>query len=264
MFGTLKTSGRGIINNDLIPDGGMIGEENTWNTGIEAFYARLRGYYPTALLSGGSPNSQGFATLNGTQMEGLPTRKHLDYPPDYTILDELMQKYSMHMHHQGIGPVYCEDKSKTPTLLYDPQIAPDNRPFRLSFGMTLMEDGYYGNGGYDHWFDEYAVNINQGSPDYGKALASTPLDESQVRAHLGWLGNPLGPRYRIYDSSEFAVSKTLLANGGVETNLSGWSVSQRRGVNTVDINLDNTTSAEGLLSLHASKMKTYSPVIAGA
>jgi hypothetical protein len=259
-----KAAARDDVNNDLIPDGGMIGEENTWNTGIEAFYARLRGYYPTALLSGGSPNSQGFATLNGTQMEGLPTRKHLDYPPDYTILDELMQKYSMHMHHQGIGPVYCEDKSKTPTLLFDPQIAKDNSTFRLSFGMTLMEDGYYGNGGYDHWFDEYAVNINQGSPEYGNAIASTPLDESQVRANLGWLGKPLGPHYRIYDSSKFIANKTLLSNGSFEASLSGWSVSQRRGVNTLDINLDNTTSAEGAFSLHASKMKTYSSVTGGA
>ena len=259
-----KCASRDDVDNNLVADGGFAGETNTWNVGLESFYARLRGYYPNKILSGGSPNSLGFKTLNGTQMEGLPTTKHLAYPPDYSIEDELMQKYSRHMHHQVTGPVFCEAKSKTPILLYDPKIATDNKPFRFSFAITLMEDGYYANGGFEHWFDEYAVEVNPNSVNFGRAIASYSLNETNVRAHLGWLGKPSGPKYRLYDSKIFAASNSLIGNGGLETNIDGWSTDQHHAVNSVNLSQDNTTSAEGTASLHASKMNNYSQSWGGA
>jgi len=259
-----RTAAQNDVNDDLIPDGGFFDSVNTWNVGLETLYSRVRNYFPNSFIVSGSPNSRGFSTLNGTQMEGLPATYHLVYPPVYTIMDELMQKYSMHMHHQGVSPVFCECKSKIPTLLYDPGIAKDNSPFRFSFAMTMMEDGYYANGGYDHWFDEYAVNINKSSKDYGTAILSNDLDESQVRANVGWLGFPLGARYRIYDHVKFNDAHNLIKNGSLEHNLNGWSANIRFKKYAVNFNKDKKTSAEGSASFHASPMNVYSSGTQGA
>ena len=179
---------------------------------------------------GGVLEATGFGSLNGTQLEGLPTSSNFESPvSNYSEVDGKLSTYSVHMHHGSEGPRYCETRNKQPTSIY-PQGAngkqTSNATFRFSFGLALLDDGYYGQHNRfapDPWYDEYSVDVESGSPNFGRAVRSTPSNESLVRRHKHWMGYPLGPRYRIYDAASFAPGRSLVTIGTFDANIQGWS-----------------------------------------
>lgn len=261
------SSPRMDANNDLVVDGGMspLGV-NWWGEGLEQFYATVRNWFPDQRVVGGSRRTRGFDALDGTQMESFPVaRGYSSVNPDYESndgLDSLLQRYTIHMRYHNTKDVYVENLSKAPTKLYpDGGTAPaTNAAFRLGFGLTLLDGGYYGKENSkehpDPWYDEYAVNVVEGSPSYGRAMASNPNDESGIRAHKGWLGFPVGPRQRVYDSALFAANRSLVSNGGFEAGANGWSG------NNVSIKQVTNTAAEGSASLHVSGHLKYDDKLA--
>lgn len=249
--------------NDLAADSGVsTNGEQMWRDGYEELYGMLRDGLPDDnLIVGGTISARGFSSLNGTQMEGFPTNGFFDYPPDYSDLDSKLSTYSYHLHHDEIGPAYSEILNKTPTQLMPGNETPKpttNAPFRFSFGLALLEDGYYGMWRgtqvpyLDPWWDEYAVDLNT-----GQAVESNPNDESDIRQHRGWLGYPLGRRTRIYDASLFEASDSLVSNGGFESNLNDWSAK--------NLTITRATSSgnfiEGTAAMSVSKHISYNKSI---
>lgn len=261
------------MDNDLVAEGGLnpITGENMWGAGLEAFYARLRSLIGgSKILVASNGDMRGYTDLNGTQCEGYPnvTTSYVS-PPKYFLSDQKFASYSYHLHHYAYGPVYTEVLSKTPTLIY-PLLEnggtppTSNSPFRYSFGMTLLENGSYGQkrpGVHDPWWDEYSVDVVSGSPTFGQAIYNDDTKTTQiakVRAHTGWLGSPLGVRTRIFARSAFDVSKTLLPNAGFESGLGGWT-----GHN-VKLSLTGQSVFSGNYSLHSSPMINYGTDIQSA
>jgi len=219
------------VDNDLVLDDGISSTgENLWGSGLETFYALLRERLPNVILVGGVIDTRGYASLNGTQLEGWPRRfPFMSATPDYPEIGGRLSAYSIQMHHGRVGPRLAIAENKMPTKLYpsaaDPNPA-DNSGFRFGFGLMLLDDGYYGQANWhvpDPWWDEYAVDVVPGSATFGQAIASNPRDESLIRRHRGWMGFPLGPRYRLYDPVSFAPERNLLANGSFDSDLTGWS-----------------------------------------
>jgi len=256
------------VNNDLVLDNGLSPSgENLWGAGLETFYDLLRERLPNAVLVGGVTESRGYGSLNGTQLEGWPRRfPFMSASPDYPEIGGRLSAYSMQMHHGRVGPRYAEGSNKMPTKLYPSKADPnptDNSGFRFGFGLILLDDGYYGQQNWhvlDPWWDEYAVDVVPGSTTYGQAIASTPVNESLIRSHAGWMGFPSGPRYRIYDPAAFAPERNLLTNGGFDTDLSGWS-----GVNvtlTPDTAADNRL--DGRAALRIGEHSCYANGLTGA
>ena len=220
------------VNNDLVQDNGISGAgTNWWGNGYDAFHANVRSRFPHFYIIGGLSNVRGFNSLNGVQMEGFPIYQGFrDLPPDYSKLGSLMSMYSMQMRHRSRGGPHTHVLNKIPTRKYSYGINPrpsSNAPFRFSLGLTLLEDGYYGHQNDprhpDMWFDEYAVNVTPGSPNYGRAVPSNPNNEAQVRAHRGWLGKPRGFRKRIYNSDQYAPWRSRLKGGHFESGVGGWT-----------------------------------------
>ncbi len=249
--------------NDGVAEGGITTSgDHLWIDGWEEFYSLVRAAYPGKLVVAGTISARGFPSVNGTQAEGFPVSgDFFQYPPDYPDLDSKLDAYLYHLHHtaSGIGPSYTSALSKSPTMLMPGEENPPpttNAPFRLSFGLALMGDGYYAMWrGYvfpyeDPWWDEYAVNITT-----GVAVPSNPADESQVRQHGGWLGMPKGPRYRVYDPSLFEASDSLVSNGDFETDLTDW-ISTNTTISRVT---GDGNFMEGNAGLHASTQIVYDP-----
>ena len=218
------------VNNDLVQDNGISpGGTNWWGDGFDAFHAGVRARFPDFYIIGGFRNVRGFDNLNGVQMEGYPIYGDFrELPPDYSKLGTMLSMYSMQMRHRQQGAPHTHVLNKIPTLLYPyGDSANSNAPFRFSLGMTLLEDGYYGHQNDprhpDMWFDEYAVDVTPGSSSYGQAVPSNPSDESQVRAHRGWLGKPQGLRTRLYDDLQFAPDQSILLGGDFESGVDGWT-----------------------------------------
>ncbi len=87
-----------------------------------------------------------------------------------------------------------------------------------------MENGYFGTHSNlvpDAWWDEYAVDVVPGSPNFGKAVAKTDL--AGIYNHRGWLGRPLGNFTRVYSDASFAANRTLLANGTFDSGIGNWT-----------------------------------------
>lgn len=223
--------------NDLIADNGWVDGVNVWGLGMDRFGASVRARFPDLVLISGSRRGRGFASLNGTQMEGWPVSGRFDaVNPRYDGADgfeSLLQRYSIHLRFHKATPAYVENLSKTASAAHPrgrrvPKTG--NAPFRFAFASTLLDDGYFGQqnqkDGIDPWYDEYAVDVVPGSPTFGAAIPSNPSDESRIRAHRSWLGLPLGQRRRLHDVNAFESSKTLLRNGGFEADASGWSAAQ--------------------------------------
>ena len=255
-------SAKADVNNDLILDHGISASGSNWyGAGVDYFYSRLRTSFPNLIIVGGVRNSRGFSHINGVQMEGFPS--YSDFPsatPDYTRMSTLLAMYTYQSRHRVNGPAHTHVLNKTPTRLYPFGAATrpnTNAPFRLAFGMTLLEDGYFGyqnTPSYpDIWFDEYAVDVTPGSANYGRTVASNPNNEAQIRAHMGWLGKPTGLRQRLYSDTEFAPNKSLISNGTFDSNINGWSgkrltVSRRTGGSNVK---------DGSGALHATQHSPY-------
>jgi hypothetical protein len=265
--GDFLTNPNDDVNNDLTPDAGISSTGTNWyGTGLDTFYADLRSLVGSSkLLVGGTGLVRGLASLNGVQGEGYPNAgTSFVSPPNYSLYDQRLADYTFHAHEGAIGPEYNEVLSKTPTKLY-PVLQnggtppTSNAPFRLSFGFSLLEDGEYGQdrNGVDPWFDEYSVDVDPGSPTFGQAIPDDPSNEANVRAHEGWLGNPLGPRERLYSPTTFAASATLLNNGGFESGISGWTGSN------VTVSQDKKAGDvfDGKASLAISAQKQFNPAV---
>ena len=247
------------VNNDLVIDHGVSPSGvNWWGLGMENFYQLVRNHFPGKFIAGGNRNVRGFESLNGTQMEGFPATNRDDPIPTFGDIDNQISRYFFHMHNNKTGPLHTHNLNKNPTKLYPEDAQPrptSNSVFRLSLGLTLMDDGYIGHENSSHhpdpWYDEFAVDVKANSPTYGRAIASNPNNESAIRANLGWLGNPLGSHKRIYDHTKFSTNQNLLSNGTFESNINGWS-----GV-FVNASRDTTTKQDGSGSLRLSKMTSY-------
>jgi hypothetical protein len=174
-----------------------------------------------------------------------------------------MSIYSAQMHHGSVGPRYTEIINRVSTLVYQFNKTPgtSNAPFRFSFGLTLLEDGYYGQENNtatpDPWWDEYAVDVVPGSSTFGRAIDSTPNNEALIRRHAGWMGFPLGPRYRIYDEATFAAARNLMPNGTFDSGLGDW-----RG-NNVSVGIDTAPAnrLEGTGALAIGKHQSYASTL---
>lgn len=252
------------MDNDLVAEGGLDRDtsENMHGEGIEALYARLRSRLGgSKILVASNGDMRGFADLNGTQCEGYPhVGTSYVSPPNYVLNDQKLASYAYHVHHHAYGPAYTEILSKTPTLIY-PNLEnggsrpTSNAPFRYSFGMALLENGSYGQKrtGFQPWWDEYSVDVVSGSPTWGQAIPNDDTRTTQidkVRKHTGWLGSPLGARSRIFDPSQFDVSKTLLPDAGFESGQGRWT--------SQNIRLSSGTGFAGAFSLHSAPMTNYS------
>ncbi len=258
------------MDNDLVGEGGLnpATGENMHGPGIEALYARLRSLLGgSKILVAGNGDMRGFRDSNGAQCEGYPPNS-TSYisPPQYSLSDQKFASYSYHVNHHAYGPAYTEVLSKTPTLL-SPNLEnggsppTSNAPFRYSFGMTLLENGFYGQHrpGWQPWWDEYSVDVAAGSSTWGQAIPNDDSSTTQiakVRGHTGWLGSPLGVRTRIFDPSLFDVSKTLLPNPGFESGLGGW-----RGQN---VKLSSGNGFAGKFSLKSAPMSNYGTDLSSA
>jgi hypothetical protein len=256
------------VNNDLVLDSGISPTgENLWGDGLDVFYRLVRDRLPNALVVGGVIESRGYGSLNGTQLEGWPQRNlGMSATPDYQEINGRMAAYSVQMHHGFVGPRYSEGINKMPTKLYpsvnDPN-PPNNAGFRFGYGLMLLDDGYYGQMNWhvvDPWWDEYAVDVVPGSPTFGQALASNPQNESLIRSHDGWMGFPLGPRYRVYDPVAFDPAATKLTNGTFDADLTGWD--------SGNVTLARDTAAgnqmDGAGALRVSRQQTYASAETGA
>lgn len=256
------------VDNDLVLDKG-IGDDGTnlWGEGMERFYTLLRQRLPNVVITGGVTEARGYDSLNGTQLEGFPKSGNFTSAvPDYRDLDGKLSIYSQNMHHRGMGPRYTELSNKMPTLAYPDQadVRPtSNAPFRFSFGLALMNDGYFSQENWntrDAWYDEYAVDVTPGSSTFGQAIARNAQNESAIRRHKGWMGYPLGPRYRIYDNAAFAPERNLVTGGNFDSTLGSWS-----GRN---VSVTRDTSAgdflEGTGALYISRQQQYSSSKEGA
>lgn len=244
------------VNNDLVEDQGWSPAGiNWWGLGMDTLAEDLRAKFPTQVLLSGSRRGRGFGHLNGVQMEGWPVSGDFEgVEPTYTENDgfeSVFQRYNVHMRRHGISPAYVENLSKTPTAAHPRNGqtgSTGNAPFRFGFASTLLDDGYYGQQNQDDdpdtWYDEYAVDTVAGSPNYGKALSTT--DTTHLISHKGWLGRPIGVHRRVIDPALFSTNKTLLANGGFETNVSTWTPKN------VTVYQDTSNAAEGSASLAIS------------
>lgn len=256
------------VNNDLVLDNGIAADgTNLWGEGLERFYRLLRQRLPNVVITGGVTEARGYDSLNGTQLEGFPKSGNFNSAvPDYRDLDGKLSAYLVNMHHRGMGPRYTELSSKMPTLAYPDQadVRPtSNAPFRFSFGLALMNDGYYSQENWntdDAWYDEYAVDVVPGSSTFGRAIASNPSNESAIRRHKGWMGYPLGPSYRVYDRATFAPERNLLSGGSFDSALGDWSgrnVSIYRDTSPGDF-------LDGSGALHISRHNSFTASKSGA
>ena len=230
------------VNNDLIVDDGLSPNGvNWWGDGVDAFYAGVRARFPDFILIGGTRDSRGFDSLNGAQFEGFPGYDDFFSPdPEYDNLAALTSNYRFNLKHRSNGPAHTHVLSKTPSRIYPSDVNPSqttNRTFRFALGLTLLDDGYFGfrnNTTHpDMWYDEYAVDVTRGSPNFGHAIIATPNDEARTRAHLGWLGKPLGPRTRLYSDADFSPQQAIYA-GTFDNNINDWTGQQ--------VNVSRTTS----------------------
>ncbi len=256
------------VDNDLVMDEGVSPTGvNLWGNGMESFYANVRARLPDALIVGGVARATGFLSNNGTQMEGFPGAPPFEtVDPDYSEVGAALSRSRAQLHHGAYGPRYVETMFKHPTLIY-PEGADKppttNATFRFSFGMTLLEGGFFGQKRdfvADPWFDEYAVDVEPGSSTFGHAIASNPNNESLVRQHRHWLGFPLGPRERVYDSEAFAPRKSLLLGGDFESGIEEWT-----GTN-VNVAQDRSPAGymDGTSGLHAGPQIRYGTDFASA
>jgi 5-hydroxyisourate hydrolase-like protein (transthyretin family) len=249
-------------NNDLVVDNGISPSGVNWQgDGLDQFYADTRRRLPDIHIMAGLHDARGYAANNGIQMENWLDFGNGDFKPNpqYEQINSMFATYLFNMRERDIQPPIAHNLTKTPTRMYkDGTQAASNAPFRLGLAMTLMDDGYFGTHAgvtADAWWDEYAVDVNPNSPNFGRAADKNNL--TQVNSHKGWLGDPLGKFTRVYDSTKFARSKNMLANGSLESGVNSWSGSN------VSVSASNNAH-EGSGAMHVSKMRSYNKNVYGA
>ncbi len=251
------------VNNDLVVDNGVApGGANWLGEGLDAFYQRTTNRLPGKYVLTGVHDGRGYNSAYGTQMENWLDYGNGDFQanPKYGKLDELFAGYLFNMAERSQGPALVHNLSKTPTKAYKKGTnASSNAPFRLALGLTLMDDGYFGfhsNVAPDAWFDEYAVDVKKGSSGYGRAINKS--NAAQVRQHMGWLGEPLGPFKRVYNDATFAPDKNLINNGSFDGNANGWAETN------VNISRASGSAFEGSGALSVSPMINFKADLGGA
>lgn len=274
-FQTL-TDGQVDVNNDLVADGGILGNgNNVWSQGMNNFYCKLRSRLPGKRIVGGWRQTHGFECLNGVQMENFLVNNKSEFStnPEYRGnfgLYSQLHNYMMHLAYHKPDSGYTETLVKLPSKLYpgtvksgsNPKVPANNSSFRLTFGASLLGSGWYGRQNSskhpDPWHDEYAVDVRPGSSAYGQAIKSNPTDESRIRANKGWLGRPLGKRTRIYNADQFKPSRSLITNGGLENGVTGWQI------NNLNYTLDRNQKVSGNQSLAILGHSKYAKSPGGA
>lgn len=260
-----RNSNKADMNNDLKVDHGFSPNGTNWlGEGLDSFYQRLSNKLPGKYILGGVHDARGFDAAQGAQMENWLDYDNGDYKPNpkYKKLNDLFATYLYNMADRSQGPALVHNLSKTPTKLYPGKAgsqATNNRPFRLALALTLMDDGYFGlhsDVAPDAWWDEYAVDVQKGSSNYGRAVPKS--SPAAVRQHRGWLGKALGPFRRIYDDAAFAPTKSLVKNGSFDGSANGWI-----GAN-VNILRTGSGAFEGAGALQVSPMNTFKPDLSGA
>ena len=223
------------VDNDLVQDNGLSANGTNWlGDGLDAFYQRVASRLPGKYFLAGVHDGRGYAHAHGAQMENWLDYGNGDFSPypKYNKFDEMFTFYIFNMSERQQGPALVHNLTKTPTRQYPGKsggAANSNAPFRLGLATTLMANGYYGtHSGLepDAWWDEYAVDVDNGSLTYGEAIRKSQV--ARVRAHRDWLGQPLGDFRRIYNDEQFAPSKSLLANGSFDARLNGWRKVERQ------------------------------------
>ncbi|HEX5786628.1 MAG TPA: SdrD B-like domain-containing protein [Woeseiaceae bacterium] len=218
--------------NDLVVDDGRGPNGQNWlGDGLDDFYARVGQRLPGYYILVGVHHGRGFESAHGLQMENWIDYGNGDYNPKpvYSKLSSMLATYFFNAQERAIGPALITNLTKTPTKLYSGghDNVTSNAPFRLAFTTALMEDGYFGTHSElvaDPWWDEFAVDVRQGSANFGKAVAKS--NTTAVHQHRGWLGQALGPFERIYNDADFAASKSLIGNNTFDSNLNGWQSNQ--------------------------------------
>ncbi len=249
-------------NNDLVVDNGISPSGVNWQgEGLDQFYEDTRKRLPDIHIMAGLHDARGYSANNGIQMENWLDFGNGDFRPNpqYEQLNSMFATYLYNLRERDIQPPIAHNLTKTPTRQYkDGTQANSNAPFRLGLALTLMDDGYFGTHAgvtADAWWDEYAVDANPNSPNFGTAVDKDNL--AQIHAHKGWLGDPLGKFTRVYDSAQFAKSKNMLSNGSLEYNVNSWSG------NNVSVSASNN-AYEGSGAMHVSKMQSYNRNVYGA
>ena len=254
-------SAQADYNNDLVVDHGISNTGQNWQgDGFEDFYARTRSMLPDIHIVAGLHDARGYTSNNGIQMENWLDFGNGDFNPNprYEQINSMFTTYIYNMASRGGTPL-GHNLTKTPTRQYpNGTQAGSNAPFRLGLALTLMDDGYFGthaNVTGDAWWDEYAVDVQRGSQNYGAAIDARNL--TAINANKGWLGRPLGKFTRVYNNADFAPARTLLANGSFEGGINNWS-----GNNATISSSSN--AYEGSRSMHVSQMNSYKSAPAGA
>ncbi len=244
-------------NNDLVVDEGAGPDGTNWlGSGLDAFYERVTQRLPGSYVVVGVHNARGYDSAHGAQMENWLDYGNGDYQPNprYAKIGWLITTYLYNMGDRASGPPLTMNLTKTPTKVYPGpagQVA-SNTPFRLALAMSLMEDGYFGTHAElvaDAWWDEYAVDVQRGSANFGKAVDKNNI--SQVHQHRGWLGKPLGKFRRIYGDANFAATRSLITNNTFDSNLNGWS---SRGV---AISRITSGTRDGAGAMRVSRLNPY-------
>jgi len=251
-------------NNDLVIDDGVSPSGENWQgKGLDDFYARVRARLPGKYIMTGVHDARGFKSAHGTQIESWLDYGNGDFTPNpkYRKWNEMFHSYLFAISEHESGPALVHNLTKTPTREYpggSGGAAKSNAPARLAIAMTLMDDGYFGTHSSlvkDAWWDEFAVNTERGSPDFGKAVPKS--DVAAVRKHRGWLGQPLGRYSRLYNSDNFQPGASVLSNGTFEGTISGW-----QGSNVALSQSGNAQDGSG--ALQASAMMSYKRDLGGA
>ncbi len=242
-------------NNDLVADWGITSPGfNSYGKGMQNFYSLLRSSpeLSNRLIIPGSPNSRGDVATNGGQAESLFTDNALDPNPTYEKFDAAFYRLDNFIHHPGVGPGYSELFIRLPTKTYANQLgikATSDAAFRLGLGMSLVQGAFFSfeasKYSVDPWFDEYAVDVTNGSPKFGQAIPQS-AGAAQLRAHRGWLGQPLSARKRIYDARFAPVQSLINQAGTFDLSISDWLPTN------VTLTRDISTKMAGAASLRVS------------
>jgi hypothetical protein len=256
---------RSDVDNNLVVDNGLSAGGTNWlGDGLDAFYQRVANRLPGEFLLAGVHDGRGYAHAHGAQMENWLDYGNGDFSPvpKYRKFDEMFTFYIFNMAEREQGPPLVHNLTKTPTREYPGKsgsVVNSNAPFRLGLATTLMADGYFGTHSElepDAWWDEYAVDVDAGSPRYGEAIRKWNV--ADVRRHRNWLGQPLGEFMRIYDDAAFLPGKSLIGNGTFDANVNGW-----RKTNT-SISRETGDRFEGAGALQISPMINFNDDLGGA
>ena len=142
------TSKKSDVNNDLVTDNGISGSGvNWWGLGLEDFYQQMRNRFPSKIIIAGNRKVRGFASTNGTQLEAFPAKNRTNPVPTYDDINSQFSRYSFHLHNNKAGPLHTHNLNKTPTRVcpFGHSVSQtSNSVMRLGLGLTLLDDGYYG------------------------------------------------------------------------------------------------------------------------